>query len=131
MRVLRLFAVVALGVAFTWVATASASAQDTKKSSGLLTAKQVQELIATAKTPADHMKLSKHFAALAAKYDAEAADHEMVAKAYRSLPTASETKRPGAPDTALHCDRLAESARAAAKEARELAAAHEHMAAAK
>jgi hypothetical protein len=128
--VLRLFSIALLGLAVV-VGSTTVSAAQTKSSSDLLTAKQVADLIATAKTPADHMKLSKHFAALAKSYDAEVAEHEREAKAYRSNPTGSESKRPGAPDTAVHCDRLAEHARASAIEARDLAVEHEHMANAK
>ena len=40
-------------------------------------------------------------------------------------------KTPGGPGTAAHCERFAELDRQAAKEARDLASAHEHMAAAK
>ena len=107
-------------------ATAAAPAQTS--ASDILPSKDVRELIVNAKTPADHRRLAKHFAAVAARYDAEAADHAAEAKAYRRAPTASESKRPGAPDTAVHCDRLAEAARAAAAAAHELARDHERMA---
>ena len=108
------------------MATAAPVLQTT--TSDVLNNKEVRELIANAKTPADHRKLAKHFAALAARYEAEAADHAADAKAYRASPSASETKRPGGPDTALHCDRLAEAARNAATAARDLARDHEQMA---
>lgn len=111
--------------------TTAVSAAQTSKSSDLLTSKQVKELIATAKTPADHMKLQKHFLALAAKYDADASEHAAEAQAYRTNPSFRESKNPVGPGTAAHCDRFAELDRAAAKEARDLASAHEHMAAAK
>jgi hypothetical protein len=101
------------------------------KSSDLLTAKEARELIANAKTPADHLKLQKHFLAVAAKYDAEAADHTAEAAAYRKNPSFMDSKHPGSPGTAAHCDRFAELSREAAKEARDLASAHEPMAAAK
>ena len=94
----------------------------------ILSGKEVRDLIANAKTPAEHRKLAKHFAAVAARYEAEAADHAAEAKAYRAAPNASEAKRPGGPDTALHCDRLAEAARNAATAARDLARDHEQMA---
>jgi hypothetical protein len=94
----------------------------------IFSSKKVRELIANAKTPAEHMKLAKHFAAVAARYDAEAFDHVAEAKAYRSTPNASETKRPGSPDTAAHCDRLADAERKAANEARALAHDHERLA---
>lgn len=97
-------------------------------SGDILAGKEVRDLIANAKTPAEHRKLAKHFAAVAARYDADAADHVAEAKAYRSAPSASESKRPGSPDTAAHCDRLADAARNAATAARELARDHEQMA---
>jgi hypothetical protein len=100
------------------------------KSSDLLTNKQVKELIATAKTPADHVKLQKHYLAVAAKYEADAADHAADAQAYRKNPSFMDSKNPIGPGTAAHCERFAELDRQAAKEARDLASAHEHMAAA-
>ena len=119
-------------VPFTAVSTepvpATASAGQVSASSDILTAKEVRDLVANAKTPADHLKLSKHFASVAAKYEADAREHAQLAQAYRKAPTASETKRPGSPDTAAHCDRLAQAARDAADAARELSADHKRMA---
>ena len=108
------------------VATAAPVAQ--ASSSDFLSGKEVRDLIANAKTPADHLTLAKHFAAVAARYESDAADHVAEAKAYRSGPNAAESKRPGSPDTAAHCDRLASAARDAATAARELARDHEKMA---
>lgn len=99
------------------------------KSQDLLTSKQVRELVAAATAPADHLRLSRRFAALAVKYEADASEHRALAAVYRKAPTPSETKRPMAPDTAAHCDRFATLAATAATEARSLAAAHEQMAA--
>ena len=128
---MKMFRYLVIVIGISVMASAALSATQGTKASDLLTAKQVNALVATAKTPADHMKLSKHYAALAARYDAEANDHEVLAKVYKSGPNAAESKRPGAPDTAVHCDRLGQLARDAAKEARALAAAHEQMAAEK
>lgn len=125
-RIVVAFSVIALAVA-----AGAAGAAQARKSTDLLTSKQVKELVATAKTPADHVKLSKHFTALAAKYEDQANEHEGEAQAYRKNPTFMESKNPSGPGTAAHCDRFAELMRQAAKEARELASAHEHMAAAK
>jgi hypothetical protein len=97
-------------------------------SNDILSSKEVRDLIANAKTPAEHRKLARHFAAVAARYEADAADHVAEAKAYRSAPTASESKRPGGPDTARHCDRLADAARNAATAARDVARDYENMA---
>jgi hypothetical protein len=43
----------------------------------------------------------------AATPDRESAAHRAEARARRAAPNASESKRPGAPDTAAHCDRIA------------------------
>ena len=64
-RIVVAFSVIALAVS-AGVATAAQA----RKSTDLLTSTQVKELVATAKTPADHLKLSKHFTALAAKAEA-------------------------------------------------------------
>ena len=112
-------------------AGAPAPTASTAKSSDLLTSKQVKALIATANTPADHMKLQKHFLAVAAKYEADAIAHAAEGQAYRKNPSFMESKNPAGPGTAAHCDRFAQLDREAAKEARQLASAHEHMAAAK
>jgi hypothetical protein len=120
----------AIGVfALFTFAGAAAAQSDAGKNPELLTPKQVRELVANAKTPADHLKLSRHFFALADKYEADATEHRELAAVYRKAPTASETKRPGVPDTAAHCDRFAELAADAAKVGRSLATAHVGMAA--
>ena len=125
MNKIRLYTVILVGL-FAFAVSVPLQAQ--KKTTELLTNKQVKELVTQAKTPAEHMKLNKHFLALAAKYEADAADHVDLAQAYRNNPNASESKRPGSPDTAAHCDRFADLARQSAKEARDLAVAHAHMA---
>ena len=125
-RIVVAFSVIALALS-----VGAATAAQARKSTDLLTSKQVKELVTTAKTPEDHLKLSKHFTALAAKYEDQANEHATEAQAYRKNPTFMESKNPSGPGTAAHCDRFAELTRQAAKEARELASAHEHMAAAK
>ena len=127
MSTLRSFLIVATA---TLTLTALAAAAQQPKSTDLLTNAQVKSLVENAKTPADHVKLQRHFLALAAQYEADADEHAAEAQAYRKNPTFRETKSPVGPGTAGHCDRFAELTREAAKEARELAAAHEHMAAA-
>jgi hypothetical protein len=129
MRTIRFHSLAILVFAISFFATAALAGQ-TAASTDLLSSKQVKELVATAKTPADHLKLQKHFLALAAKYDAEADEHAAEAEAYRKNPSFRDSKNPGGPGTAAHCDRFADLSRQAAEEARELAAAHEHMAAA-
>lgn len=90
--------------------------------------KELKELLAKANTPQEHLRLARHFEAKAKKYEAESTEHADMAKMYRAQPTASEMKRPMSPDTAAHCEFLAESLGKAAKEAQALAVAHEEMA---
>ncbi len=89
----------------------------------LLPPKQAQELIASAKTPADHTRLSKHFAAEAARYKADADSHAAMAAGYRGA-----NRRGFLEAQAVHCDRLVREIREAATAARDLAAYHEQEA---
>lgn len=100
----------------------------TVEAEAALNAKDVKGLVVNAKTAADHLKLARHYNAQAAKHEADANEHEALAAEYRRKPTASESKRPMAPDTAAHCDYYAERCRKAAKEMRAMASAHEGMA---
>jgi membrane-bound lytic murein transglycosylase B len=107
------------------LASGTATAVEPK---GAMKPKEVKALVANATTPADHMKLARHFSAMAAKHDAEAVEHEALVNEYTRRPTVSSVKRPMAPDTAEHCKYFAEHCRNAAKEMRAMAAAHEAMA---
>ena len=98
-----------------------------QQSSDLLTKKEVHELAMTAKTPAEHAKLQKHFLALAAKYDAEAVDHAELAQAERKNPNPGSHFPGSAKLRAEHCDRLSASLKEAAKDAREVASEHGKM----
>ena len=93
-----------------------------------LSKKELNALLARMSTPQDHLRLAAHFEALSKRYEMESAEHTGMAKMYRTKPTVSETKHPMAPDTAAHCDYLAESMGKAAKEAHMMAMAHEAMA---
>lgn len=88
----------------------------------LLADKEAQELVASAKTPADHTKLGKHFAAKAASYTADAERHSAFAAGYRG------NTRSSLAFAADHCDRLVKQTREAASAARELASYHQTLA---
>lgn len=117
----RLIAIVVSGIVLS-VAGITAEKSDP------LTSKQVKQLTATASTPADHLKLAKHWEATAKKLEAESKEHAEMAKTYSSNPTASETKRPGSADTSTHCERLSQDLAKAASDARALALDHQAMA---
>ena len=107
------------------IGTTGVAAESTNK---MLSKKEVRSLVETASTPADHNKLAHHYALQAMKLDAEADEHANMAKMYRARPTVAETKRPAGPDTAAHCEFLADNLHKAANEARALSAAHAEMA---
>ncbi len=95
---------------------------------GVLTAKEVRTLMESAKTPDDHRKLARHFAAKAAQHEAEAKEHEAMAATYKRMATGHDQKHPMSPETAAHCEYYAQHCRKAAAELRKMAEAHEAMA---
>jgi hypothetical protein len=94
----------------------------------LLSKAELKALVAKAETPADHMKLSRHYSAKAEQLEAEAKEHEELAKEYKGHVTVHGLKHPMSGQTAEHCELFAQQFAKAAKEARAMAAAHENMA---
>jgi len=97
------------------------------------TKKQAKALVASAKTPEDHLKVAAYFNQEADRMEEEAKEHADFAQVYRRKPytTAVGGKQSGTGSifrTAEHCDSAAKSLRDAAKSLRELAAEHEQMA---
>ena len=82
---------------------------------------QLQQLVTSARTPADHGKLVEYFTGLATKYSQDADSHAAMAVGYKGNPR-------GMTSAVAHCDRLAQQGRAAAAEAKALAAEHQAMA---
>lgn len=83
---------------------------------------EIPASIANATTAADHQKIADYFAQKAARYDAEAALHEKMARSYASRPRG---------DVAVmqnHCRSLQGQFTNAAKDARALEQAHRQMA---
>ena len=95
----RAFGVAAL-VGGSLILSPNGSAQHSSK---ILSRKQLADLVSTAKTADDHRKLAEHYRAMATQHEVEADEQVELAAKYRANPTASESKRPGAPDTASHC----------------------------
>ena len=82
------------------------------------------EKIAAAKSKADHEALANSYEQEAKALDARAADHEALAKAYAELAYLKDK-----PGLIAHCASLVDRYRAAARETRELARAHQELAA--
>lgn len=92
------------------------------ESSGILNKVEVQQLVTRAE-PADHARLSGHFAALADRYSAEATRHESMARSFVGNPRVSFGS-----SMSVHCKQLAGLNTESASTARDLAAYHSKLA---
>lgn len=82
--------------------------------------------IAAAKTAADHEAIAKAYDDEANRLEAMAKEHEQMAQSYRAMTTGSKGADPAA--MAAHCTKLVKEYQAAAKQNKDLAAAHRQMA---
>jgi len=113
---------IAVGVFAVAAFATQAAAQATQ--SGILTNLEVRQLI-TRGEPADHARLRGHFTALADQYEADAKQHNAMARAFLLNPG----RRVAANRSSDHCKRLEDLATQSAATVRELAAHHGRMAA--
>ena len=88
----------------------------------------LKEMIAGAKTAADHKAIAEYYSAEAAKARAKANDHDQMAAWYRKAGEGVK-KIPYSPGTIEHCERLIKNYKATADELTTLAKEHEEMAA--
>ncbi len=86
---------------------------------------QLLSLIATAKTPTDHLRLAQYYEAQAKYYLAQSSLHQEMAAAYRKNPPISGKY---SINSANHCDFFAQSFKEDAIKMQELANMHEQMA---
>lgn len=101
-------ALVLLGVALTIPAIGAGPAEN------------IEQMVASAKTPADHEAIAAYYDKEAAQAGAEVRMHAELAARYKSFPRLSTQ--------AMHCERMAHSYQEAAGDARALAAEHREMA---
>ena len=112
-------------LSLTTLGAASPARGDETKSK--LTSKQLQSLIATAKTPEDHQKLAAYYRDMAAEAKANAAEHERVLAAYNQNPSTHPlAKAAGGPEA--HCRTLIRLYNDEAKEDLVMADQHDQMA---
>jgi uncharacterized protein YxeA len=91
-----------------------------------LTKQQLNSLIATAKTPAEHRRIAEYYSAKALDYQAQAKEHEQMVAAYKANSSLSTNKNQAS--TISHCEYFVTTFEALAKNSQELAAEHEQMA---
>jgi hypothetical protein len=88
----------------------------------------LQEMIAGAKTAADHKAIADYYYAEAAKASAKSVEHDEMAGLYRKAGEGVK-KTPYAPGTIDHCERLVKDYKSTADDLTALAKEHEAMAA--
>ena len=93
-----------------------------------ITPTEAKELIATANTAGDHMKLAQYFHQQAAVYEAEALDHDAMIVGYKKNAVMFSRNTLEGGRAIGHCQYLAKSNRGMAKAVEEMAVAHEGMA---
>jgi len=87
----------------------------------------LQEMIAGAKSAADHKAIADYYYAEAAKAQAKAVEHDEMAGWYRKAGEGVK-KTPYAPGTINHCERLVNDYKSTAADLTALAKEHEAMA---
>jgi hypothetical protein len=122
----RTFAVLSvLSLAFVLTTAAFAQTSPAPKPEHL-TKQQLNTLIATAKTPADHERIAHYYQAKALDYLAQAKEHEEMIAAYKANPVLSNDKNQAS--TINHCEYFVTTFKALADNSQDLAAIHERMA---
>jgi uncharacterized protein (DUF305 family) len=91
-----------------------------------LSKQQLNTLIATANTPADHERIAHYYHAKALDYLAQAKEHEAMVAAYKANSSLSNDKNQAS--TISHCEYFVTTFKALADNSQALAASHERMA---
>jgi len=91
-----------------------------------LSKQQLNNLIATAKTPAEHERIAHFYEAKAVDYHAQAVEHQAMVAAYKANSSLSNEKNRAS--TIGHCEYFVATFNELAVKSQELAKLHEQMA---
>ncbi len=108
------------------VSTLGWGAPAATEDSQVLTKAELKQLIATAKTPADHQKLAAHYREEAARFEERRTEHEEMLAAYENNRHQYRNKFPSMAD---HCRALIKNATNSRDKFTEMAKMHEGLAA--
>jgi hypothetical protein len=124
-RTFAALSVLSLAFAITVAALGQTpSAQEVKPEH--LSKQQLNTLIATANTPAEHERIAQYYRAKALDYLAQAKEHEAMVAAYKANSSLSTDKNQAS--TISHCEYFVTTFKALAENSQDLAALHEQMA---
>jgi hypothetical protein len=123
-RTISIFSI--LSLAFVMAAAAfgqTTSAQQIKPEH--FSKRQLNTLIAEARTPAEHQRIAQYYQAKAQDYLAQAKEHEQMVAAYKANPSLTAKSQAS---TINHCEYFAQTFKDMAAKSQELAQLHEQMA---
>jgi hypothetical protein len=124
-RTLSIFSILSLAFVMSVAAFGQiASAQQPKPEH--LSKRQLNTLIATAKTPAEHQRIAQYYQTKAQDYLAQSKEHEAMAAAYKANSSMSTNKNRAS--TISHCEYFAQTFKDLAAKSQELAQLHDQMA---
>ena len=123
-RTISIFSILSLAFVMTVVAFGqTTSSQQTKPEH--LSKRQLNSLIATAKTPAEHQRIAQYYQAKAQDYLAQAKEHEQMVAAYKANPSLTAKSQAS---TINHCEYFVQTFKDLAAKSQELAQLHDQMA---
>jgi hypothetical protein len=106
--------------------TSFAAMAQTQPNVEKLSKDQLNTLIATAKTPAEHRRIADYYQVKALDYQAQAKEHEQMVAAYKANSSLSTNKNEA--ETIGHCEYFVTTFNALAENSQQLAASHLRMA---
>ncbi len=121
----RTITILSLLLALTVAAFAQAAPSQQVKPEHLSN-RQLNTLIATAKTPAEHRRIAQYYQAKAQDYLAQAREHEQMVAAYKANSSLSTNKNRAS--TISHCEYFSQTFKELAVKSQELGQLHEQMA---
>lgn len=94
-----------------------------------VTARNLKQKIASAKTAAEHKAIAVYYRGEAASARAKVTEHQAMTEAYRKAGFGTVSKTPNAPGTIEHCNHLVKTYQSLAESFEMMAKEHEAMAA--
>jgi hypothetical protein len=123
-RTLSILSILSLAFVMTTAAFGqTTSAQQAKPEH--LGKRQLNTLIADARTPAEHQRIAQYYQAKAQDYLAQAKEHERMVAAYKANPSLTAKSQAS---TINHCEYFVQTLTDLAAKSQELAQLHEQMA---
>ncbi len=106
--------------------TSFAAMAQAQPNSADLSKQQLVSLIASAKTPAEHIRIAQYYGAKAQDYLAQSNEHVQMAEQFKKNSVTSSSKF--STGTVNHCEYLAQNFKLKAEQMQKLEAEHEQMA---